>query len=242
MKKFLPLMIVLLATAAGCGGPGHKGTAKDAAGRELEVVAPSGVLKIAQGEQKEFPVTVHRTKFEGPVELSFDNLPKGVTVEGDKKIPKDKSDAILTLKADKDAERKTDASVKITATAPDVGLQKTVAFKVTIDESLKNREARRQVVVNRERDRFKEVEKYLKDVEGRANDAKPEFKTKFLKKLARLNEDLKTAKKRLEDLESAQLTTWEQYQRPAESAIANLESAVQQADSELKQHLTGKSK
>jgi hypothetical protein len=98
--------------------------------KKLTLKAP-GNTTIKQDDTAAITVHITRDKFNDPVELKFNNLPKGVTVmENDLTISKDAKEAKLTLKAAPDAEPVDDH--KVTVHASGGGLQQDATFNVTV--------------------------------------------------------------------------------------------------------------
>jgi hypothetical protein len=148
--------VVALAAAAlialvGCntgttGGPGAD-KEKDKKGRvekaedkvrqaedTFNVSVPTFATKIKQGESKEATVGISRGKnFDEDVSLSFDNLPKGVTVEpADATIKHGDKEAKVTFKAADDAALG-DFTVKVTG-HPQKGGDATNDLKLTVQK------------------------------------------------------------------------------------------------------------
>jgi hypothetical protein len=95
---------------------------------------PTFSTKIKQGEAKEVTVGISRGKnFDEDVALSFDNLPKGVTVEpAGATIKHGDKDAKLTIKAADDAALG-DFTVKVTG-HPQKGGDATNEIKLTVQQ------------------------------------------------------------------------------------------------------------
>ena len=90
--------IVLVGTI-GCSGE-KKESPGGAGGEKLKLTGP-GNTSIEQGESKKISVSIKREKFEDPVDLKFEDLPKGVTIEeSDLKFEKGATKKEFTLKAD----------------------------------------------------------------------------------------------------------------------------------------------
>jgi hypothetical protein len=66
---------------------------------DFELLLPSEVLNLQRGREVKFKVTAKRLQgLTGPIALSFDGLPEGVTVQGDA-IPDKKNEVTLVFKA-----------------------------------------------------------------------------------------------------------------------------------------------
>jgi hypothetical protein len=66
---------------------------------DFELLLPSEVLNLQRGREVKFKVSAARRQgLTGPIALSFDGLPEGVTVQGDS-IPDKKNDVTLVFKA-----------------------------------------------------------------------------------------------------------------------------------------------
>jgi hypothetical protein len=139
MKRLIPTLFGVLALGlVGC----DKGTStapstdpgRPNAERRLSVTSP-GSQTITQDRTNEMTISINRDRFEGPVEIKLDNLPKGVElVTQDMTIPSDKSSVKATLKAAPDATPVTDHEVKAIAKAKEQKdlPEATVPFKVTV--------------------------------------------------------------------------------------------------------------
>jgi hypothetical protein len=102
--------------------------------RKLSLTKP-GSQTVTQDKTDEMSISINRDRFEGPVDVKIDNLPKDVeVVTRDMTIPADKSSLTVTLKAGPNAPTVTDHESKVTARAknekdlPEV----TETFKVTV--------------------------------------------------------------------------------------------------------------
>jgi len=113
---------------SGCGG-----SSTDSSGNEkLKLDKPSDVT-VKRGESAQVKVSIKRNNFGGDVNVSFADLPKGVTIEPTTaKITGGETSTTFTLKAGNDAELG-DHNVKVTATGPD-NLKPSETFKVTVKD------------------------------------------------------------------------------------------------------------
>jgi hypothetical protein len=136
MRTLSAFVAVALFALVGCSGDkgktGETGKVKGEGGKELTVTPPDNTT-IKQGDPKQVTVKIKRTKFEDPVMVTLDDLPKGVSAEEKEgKIEKDKTEFTFTLKADKEAKPEKGQVVKVTAKGP--GMEQTVTFKLDIEE------------------------------------------------------------------------------------------------------------
>ena len=102
--------------------------------RRLTVTSP-GDQTVTQNQTDEMTVSINRDRFEGPVDIKFDNLPKGVeVVTPAMTITADKSSLPVTVKAAPDATPVKDHAVKVTAKAKDQKdlPEATVTFQLTV--------------------------------------------------------------------------------------------------------------
>jgi hypothetical protein len=135
LMKWLSFAVVLaLSGFLVTGGSGcKKGETKSAegeGGKKLTLTAPPPV-KVKQGEGTDIMVKIDREKFNDPVEISFSDLPKGVTVEGGT-IAKDVKEGKFTLKAAADTKVVDGEEAKVTAKGG--GLEQSAKFKVTVEK------------------------------------------------------------------------------------------------------------
>jgi hypothetical protein len=132
MKRFVLWSVIpaaFLLVLAGCQQSTVEGPDK----KKLTLKKPMDVT-IKRGDTNQVTVSIDRGNFRDPVSVSFDNLPKGVTVQDkDTKINSGDSSAKFTLKAADDAELVTNHETKATVTGPD-GIKVTEPFKVTVKD------------------------------------------------------------------------------------------------------------
>ncbi len=94
---------------------------------------PVSPAELKRGMTLDVKVTVKREKFNEPVRIAFDNLPKGVTVETKElTIARDADSATFQLKAGADAEL---SSRDATVTATWENLKASETFKVTVKDA-----------------------------------------------------------------------------------------------------------
>jgi len=131
--KWLSLAVALVLSAflitgsMGCSKGGSSPTGPG--GSKLSVKAP-GNTSINQGESADVEVSITREKMSDPVTVEFTDLPKGVTVEGEKTIGKDHDKGKFPLKAAADAPPVDNHTVKVGGKGGT--LEATDSFKVTV--------------------------------------------------------------------------------------------------------------
>jgi len=132
MQKFVTCAVIVAAFlfVSGC----KHATVEGSGGKKLTLVKPADQT-IKRGETNQVSIAVTRDNFRDAVDISFDNLPAGVTVQDkDKKLAANDNTATFTLKADANAGLVTNHEVKVTATGPD-GMKVTEAFKLTVKDN-----------------------------------------------------------------------------------------------------------
>jgi hypothetical protein len=109
----------------GGGGGGGEGTSAPF------TMADPGSHSIKQDSTAEVKVSITRKSYEGDVKVTFENLPKGVTLseKGDT-IAKGKDSATFTLKAAKDAPPVADHAVTVKASGGDKTAEGTLKLTV----------------------------------------------------------------------------------------------------------------
>ena len=122
------LAALFLAAATGC----EKTTVQGPAGKKLTLVRPAD-QSLKRGETNEVLVMISRENFGGPVEIVFENLPKGVHLVDSRPIPGDKSRGTYTLHAGNDADLVENHQVLVSASGPD-GMKATEMFGVTVKD------------------------------------------------------------------------------------------------------------
>ena len=139
MKRALAAVLGLVFIAlAGC----DKGTStapstdpsRPGAERRLTVTSP-GNQTVTQDRTDEMTISINRDRFEGPVDVRLDDLPKGVeVVTKDLTVPAGKSSLVVTVKAAADAAPVNDHAVKVSAKAKDQKdmAEATTTFKLTV--------------------------------------------------------------------------------------------------------------
>jgi hypothetical protein len=113
MKGISFLFAAALLCNVGCSG--EKTKVEGEGGKKLTLTAP-GNTSVNQGETEKITVKVAREKFDDAIDLDFDQIPEGVTLEEkDPKIEKGSSEAVFHLKADAKAPPKDGHKVKVAA-------------------------------------------------------------------------------------------------------------------------------
>jgi hypothetical protein len=142
MKKVAGLTmaaVAALALVVGCNKTttvvSDKGGKPDTAGnttRTLTVTEDQSV-SITKGQTAQVKVSIKRENFTDPVTVKLENLPTGVKVvdEAALKIPSDKTDTSITLKAEDNAAVVSDQKAMMVVTGPG-DLKSTGSLKVTV--------------------------------------------------------------------------------------------------------------
>lgn len=100
-------------------------------GTELSLTAPADQT-LHRGRTNSVAIMVNRDGFEGPVEISFANLPQGVSVPAGGTIPAGESVRDFVLRASADALLVRDHPVTVTASARDMRVSQ--KFEVSVEE------------------------------------------------------------------------------------------------------------
>jgi hypothetical protein len=117
--KWLSLLVAagLVFGLCGCG---QTGTVEGPEGKKLTLRAPADTT-IKQGDSKDVTVLIARTKFDAPVDVKIDDLPKGVKADETKKtIEKGATSVKFTLTAAGDANPEEGHKVKVLANTTDM--------------------------------------------------------------------------------------------------------------------------
>jgi hypothetical protein len=130
MMKLIPFAaLVAIFALVGC----EKSTVEGPAGKKLTLSKPADQT-LKRGETNAVKVSISRSNFRDPVQVKFEGLPNGVTVQDlDRKINAEESSANFTLRAEPTADLVQNQEVKITVTGPD-GLSVTESFKLTVKD------------------------------------------------------------------------------------------------------------
>ncbi len=118
-------LFALLVATASCS---KEASASGPAGTKLDLSKPSNQT-ITQGGSDKVAISIDRTGFADPVQVSFSNLPVGVTVDGTS-IPSADENKDFTLIADPTAPVANKQIV--TVTAKGAGLTTTQTFELTV--------------------------------------------------------------------------------------------------------------
>lgn len=132
MKTLFSLAAValVLVSVSACSS---SSSSKGPDSQEITLVKPADQT-LRRGESNRVAVVIDRDRFEGPIAVRFEGLPRGVRVlEIDKRIGADENAANYTLQADASADLVTDHVVKITVEGPD-RLKTSESFELTIKE------------------------------------------------------------------------------------------------------------
>ena len=129
-------------TAPGTGRTNSTNRSADDTARKL-TVSVRGNQVITQDLTDEITVMIDRDNFSAPVDIRFDNLPKGVSVvTREMTIPADKESMTVTLKAAPDFERQMTryvASIDEKLDSLDVAQQQATQLRDRLDPSAKRR-------------------------------------------------------------------------------------------------------
>lgn len=114
MRKWISFVTAtVLVIGAGCKGEQDEVSGEE--GKKLALTAPRDT-SIKQGDTTKITVEVKRTKFDGPVDLDFSQLPDGVRIEeSNRRLESGDTKATFTLKADGDAKPKQGHKAKVSA-------------------------------------------------------------------------------------------------------------------------------
>jgi hypothetical protein len=129
MLKSSSLFTIALAALGGLIACKQESAAQ-AAGKKL-TLALELTQYIKQGETDTVPVTVTRSRFDGPVDIVFTNLPMGVTVSDLGGIPSSDNTRTYTLDADPTATPIKDHVVSVTARNGELSVTETFNLTVT---------------------------------------------------------------------------------------------------------------
>jgi len=118
-------LFALLGTTASCT---KQASASGPAGTKLDLSQPSDQT-ITQGETNKVAISIDRTGFADPIQVSFTNLPAGVTVDGNSIPPADeKKDFVLVASPTAPVVNKQ----LVTVTAKGAGISTTQTFALTV--------------------------------------------------------------------------------------------------------------
>ena len=125
-KSALAFFLTLSAIAC------DKSVTASSSGRKLELTKPSN-QSLRRGETEEVAVVIGREKFTGPVKVTFQRLPRGVTVVEAKDIAADQTRAVYTLHAATDADLVENNESSVTVEGPEA-LTATQTFLISVKD------------------------------------------------------------------------------------------------------------
>ena len=103
-----------------------------AAGKKLTLTKPADQT-VKRGETNEIAISINRDGFNGPVNVRFPKLPKGVTVVETKPIAADQSRVNYTLHAAPDADLVEKYEASVSVEGPDM-MSTTQTFLISVKE------------------------------------------------------------------------------------------------------------
>jgi hypothetical protein len=101
-------------------------------GKKLSLFQPTSQT-LRRGETNKIAITVTRRAFDGEVVIEFVDLPSGVKVIEEGRIPKDDNLRNFTLHAANDAALVANHNAKVIAKGPE-GLETSQTFQITVKE------------------------------------------------------------------------------------------------------------
>jgi uncharacterized membrane protein len=129
MKKLVAMIVVLTAVAVVNTGCEKAKTTTPSGDKSLTLTKP-GNHSIKQGDTTSVKVSISRKGFSDPIDVKFQGLPDGVTVqETDMTVPKNSDSATFNLKAKDDAKTGDHA---VTVDAHGGGLDAKETFTLTV--------------------------------------------------------------------------------------------------------------
>jgi hypothetical protein len=128
----MAVTVVLAACALVAVGCGEKSTVTGEAGKALTIHQPAAVT-ITRGESAKVTIAIDRNGVEGPVSITFTDLPVGVTVEASDMKIIGNNEGVYTLMATKDAQMVANNESHVTATGGK-NMSATVKMMVTVEE------------------------------------------------------------------------------------------------------------
>jgi hypothetical protein len=125
---FLSTFILAAAAFGLCGCSSDE----TSTGKKLSLLQPTSQT-LKRGETNKIAITVTRRGFDGDVGIEFVDLPAGVKVVEEGRIPKDDNLRNFTLHADNDAALVANHHAKVKAKGPE-GLETSQTFEITVKE------------------------------------------------------------------------------------------------------------
>jgi len=129
-KLFAPLAVVAVTALVNSGCETHTATNPNDTSKTLTLTRPSNVT-ITQGDTSSVDIKISRKGFNEAVNVRFEGLPEGVTVqEQTHQIAKDSTSTTFNLKAAPNAPAVTDKAVTVTASGGGTDVRET--FNVSV--------------------------------------------------------------------------------------------------------------
>jgi hypothetical protein len=135
MQKLATFAVLALAfgVVAGCNNAKSPVASVEGSGGRKITLLDVADQTLTRGQTNKVMITVTRDKITDPLDVTFENLPKGVSVvESSPKIAANENIVNFTLKAEPDADLVTNHEVKATIGHGDMKVSDT--FKVTVKE------------------------------------------------------------------------------------------------------------
>jgi hypothetical protein len=114
MRTLMPMALVACLAAAGCM---ETSSVRGPGGEHVTAMSPSSLV-IHRGQSVPLTVDIDRQNFNGPVKVSLDQLPKGVSADRSS-MKVESTSATFALKAKEDATLVTNQQVAVTIEAMD---------------------------------------------------------------------------------------------------------------------------
>jgi hypothetical protein len=158
--------------------------------------------------------------------VKLTDLPKGVSVaSGELDFAEGIDSQFVTLTADESAKPIKDSVANIYATSGKYTAN--ASLRVTVQENLENRAARKKAYSAKVQARLDKVKQHLDEVQRQVKENKnEEEQSTMLKKAAESYESLDRARKSFEKLQATPVELWEREVNDVDSNVANAEASA----------------
>lgn len=227
MKYSILTTIFLTTFLLNACGPTKEGEAQHG-NKKLLVKVPSTRLKIKQGGQAEFSVTVVRENFDGDVELEMET-PAGLSITEKKRtVSKGVNSATFHVQADKTITPNKTVRIKVRGKSGPMMTKPDAEINVAIEESLETLRQKKMAFVEELEKKDQQIEMKLKMLVERANKVEEGKRADFLKRVGKLHDEHRDVVKKKDELKLASIEKWQSLQDDAKDAMEDLDKEITQ--------------
>jgi hypothetical protein len=226
-RQILLIVAVAVFVLPACPQRGREGTVEGPHGEKLSLGVPEKV-SLSQGGEKKFTISVNRENLEGPVQITFGDLPAGVTVaDKEMTMPEGKNQIFVTMKAEEDSPPVQKTPIKVTAALGELKTSK--KFNLYLSESVERKAKLQEAYANEIDKRLEEVKQKLELAQKKIMDLKDEeTHAELQKQVGERSEQLRLAREKYNQLVTTTAETWERHRAEMENYARSVEKNTEQ--------------